>query len=118
MPNSSLTLLTAFARFVSKFTEFTLLFVSKHLRRSQSDPDFPMEAFFGLLQRYTFGQPSLEGFMSCLDIYDALLDIMEDMEEGFLNKDAQRAMTTYVKKTSSQGIPFPLILSWSLSVSS
>lgn len=81
--------------FVSKFTEFTLLFVSKHLRRSQSNPNFPMEAFFGLLQRYTFGQPSLEGFMACLEIYDALLDIMEDMEDGYCDDASKRAMTTY-----------------------
>ena len=52
-----------------------------------------MEAFFGLLQRYTFSQPSLEAFLACLEIWDALLDIIEDMEEGFSDQAAQQAMT-------------------------
>ena len=45
-------------RYVDKFTDFLQLFVSVHLRRFESNPQFPVLEFLSLLFKYTFRQVS------------------------------------------------------------
>ena len=42
--------------YLEKFTDFLRLFVSVHLRRIESSPQFPIVEFLGLLFKYTFNQ--------------------------------------------------------------
>lgn len=62
--------------YVEKFTDFLRLFVSVHLRRIESNSQFPVVEFLGLLFKYTFHQPSHEGYFSCLDIWTIFLDYL------------------------------------------
>lgn len=62
--------------YLSKFTEFLRLFVSIHLRRFENSSHFPVLELLTLLFKYTFKQPQLEGFFSCLDIWGVFLDYL------------------------------------------
>ncbi|XP_007891868.1 exportin-6 isoform X2 [Callorhinchus milii] len=62
--------------YVEKFTDFLRLFVSVHLRRIESNSQFPVVEFLALLFKYTFHQPSHEGYFSCLDIWTIFLDYL------------------------------------------
>lgn len=62
--------------YVEKFTDFLRLFVSIHLRRFESSTQFPVIEFLALLFKYTFRQPSNEGFYNCLDIWTTFLDYL------------------------------------------
>lgn len=62
--------------YVEKFTEFLQLFVSLHLKRFESSTQFPILEFLALLFKYTFQQPSHDGFYSCLDIWNTFLDYL------------------------------------------
>ncbi|KAG9327929.1 hypothetical protein JZ751_017258, partial [Albula glossodonta] len=62
--------------YVEKFTDFLRLFVSIHLRRIESNPQFPVLEFLALLFKYTFHQPTHEGYFSCLDIWTIFLDYL------------------------------------------
>ncbi|GAB1610031.1 exportin-6-like isoform X1, partial [Argonauta hians] len=62
--------------YVEKFTDFLQLFVSIHLRRFESNAKFPVLDFLALLFKYTFRQPTTEGFYSCLDIWSVFLDYL------------------------------------------
>ncbi|XP_012676980.1 exportin-6 [Clupea harengus] len=62
--------------YLEKFTDFLRLFVSVHLRRIESNAQFPLVEFLGLLFKYTFNQPTHEGYLSCLDIWSIFLDYM------------------------------------------
>lgn len=42
--------------YVEKFTDFLRLFVSVHLRRIESNAQFPLVEFLALLFKYTFNQ--------------------------------------------------------------
>lgn len=42
--------------YLEKFTDFLRLFVSVHLRRIESSPQFPIVEFLALLFKYTFNQ--------------------------------------------------------------
>lgn len=53
---------------MEKFTDFLRLFVSVHLRRIESSPQFPIVDFLALLFKYTFNQVmclSSQRFGSC-----------------------------------------------------
>ena len=68
-----------------KFSEFLDLFVTIHLRRLENNPQFQITDFLMLLFRFTFLQPSSEGFVRCLDICTAFLDILlqrKDVPDG------------------------------------
>ncbi|MGH0126135.1 UNVERIFIED_CONTAM: hypothetical protein FKN15_073535 [Acipenser sinensis] len=62
--------------YVGKFTDFLRLFVSVHLRRIESNSQFPVVEFLALLFKYTFHQPTHEGYFSCLDIWTIFLDYL------------------------------------------
>ncbi|KAK6481864.1 exportin-6-like [Huso huso] len=62
--------------YVEKFTDFLRLFVSVHLRRIESNSQFPVVEFLALLFKYTFHQPTHEGYFSCLDIWTIFLDYL------------------------------------------
>ncbi|XP_005096518.1 exportin-6 [Aplysia californica] len=62
--------------YVEKFTDFLRLFVSVHLRRFESNPQFPVLEFLSLLFKYTFKQPSIDGYYRCLDIWTTFLDFL------------------------------------------
>ena len=53
--------------YIEKFTEFLRLFVSIHLRRFESNSQFPVLEFLGLLHKYTFKQVGrLVASLACL----------------------------------------------------
>ncbi|ELW66405.1 Exportin-6 [Tupaia chinensis] len=62
--------------YIEKFTDFLRLFVSVHLRRIESYSQFPVVEFLTLLFKYTFHQPTHEGYFSCLDIWTLFLDYL------------------------------------------
>uniref|UniRef100_A0A8C5SED7 Exportin 6 n=1 Tax=Laticauda laticaudata TaxID=8630 RepID=A0A8C5SED7_LATLA len=62
--------------YIEKFTDFLRLFVSVHLRRIESYSQFPVVEFLALLFKYTFHQPTHEGYFSCLDIWALFLDYL------------------------------------------
>uniref|UniRef100_A0A8C7QXJ4 Importin N-terminal domain-containing protein n=1 Tax=Oncorhynchus mykiss TaxID=8022 RepID=A0A8C7QXJ4_ONCMY len=62
--------------YVEKFTDFLRLFVSVHLRRIESNAQFPVVEFLALLFKYTFNQPTHEGYFACLDIWSIFLDYL------------------------------------------
>ncbi|XP_077590273.1 exportin-6 [Stigmatopora nigra] len=62
--------------YLEKFTDFLRLFVSVHLRRIESSPQFPIVEFLALLFKYTFNQPTHEGYFACLDIWCVFLDFL------------------------------------------
>ncbi|XP_076324683.1 LOW QUALITY PROTEIN: exportin-6-like [Tachypleus tridentatus] len=62
--------------YIQKFTDFLRLFVSVHLRRFEGNSQFPVLEFLALLFKYTFQQPTLEGFYACLDIWGIFLDYL------------------------------------------
>ncbi|PIK40064.1 putative exportin-6 [Apostichopus japonicus] len=64
--------------YVEKFTDFLRLFVDVHLKRFESNAHFPVVEFLALLYKYTFKQPSEEGFFNCLDIWSVFLDYLQD----------------------------------------
>ncbi|XP_013378925.1 exportin-6-like, partial [Lingula anatina] len=62
--------------YIEKFTEFLRLFVSIHLRRFEDNNSFPVLEFLALLFKYTFKQPTHEGYYGCLDIWTIFLDYL------------------------------------------
>uniref|UniRef100_A0A8C4R6Y5 Exportin 6 n=1 Tax=Eptatretus burgeri TaxID=7764 RepID=A0A8C4R6Y5_EPTBU len=62
--------------YLERFTEFLRLFVNVHLRRVESSSHFPVVEFLALLFKYTFNQPTNEGYFSCLDIWATFLDYL------------------------------------------
>ncbi|ESO82003.1 hypothetical protein LOTGIDRAFT_135499 [Lottia gigantea] len=62
--------------YVEKFTDFLQLFVSVHLRRFENNAKFPILEFLALLFKYTFRQPSHEGYYHCLEIWNTFLDYL------------------------------------------
>ncbi|XP_077979557.1 exportin-6-like isoform X2 [Glandiceps talaboti] len=62
--------------YVEKFTEFLRLFVSVHLRRFEGNSQFPLLELLALLFKYTFKQPTHEGFFACLDIWTVFIEYL------------------------------------------
>jgi hypothetical protein len=63
------------ANYVEKWTHFLNLFVQYHLRRDES---LNFSEFLGLFTKYSFMQPSAEGFLDCLDIWEVILTLLEN----------------------------------------
>uniref|UniRef100_A0A7M4E1U5 Exportin 6 n=1 Tax=Crocodylus porosus TaxID=8502 RepID=A0A7M4E1U5_CROPO len=93
--------------YIEKFTDFLRLFVSVHLRRIESYSQFPVVEFLALLFKYTFHQPTHEGYFSCLDIWTLFLDYLTNKiksrladKEAVLNRyeDALVLLLTEVLK--------------------
>ncbi|XP_062340396.1 exportin-6 isoform X1 [Osmerus eperlanus] len=62
--------------YLERFSDFLRLFVSVHLRRIESNAQFPVVEFLALLFKYTFNQPTHEGYFACLDIWSIFLDYL------------------------------------------
>jgi len=62
----------SFCSYLEKFTDFLRLFVSVHLRRIESSPQFPIVEFLALLFKYTFNQVRLNLQASFINIQSAL----------------------------------------------
>ncbi|XP_015917777.1 exportin-6 isoform X2 [Parasteatoda tepidariorum] len=62
--------------YIEKFTYFLQLFVTNHLKRFESSAQFPILEFLALLFKYTFQQPSHDGFYACLEIWNTFLDYL------------------------------------------
>lgn len=65
-----------------KFTEFTHLFVQRHMMRVEADGRFPMAEFFSLLLDFTFGDGEAEEFIACLEVWEVLIDQVEQRPEA------------------------------------
>ncbi|XP_064178394.1 exportin-6-like [Anguilla rostrata] len=80
--------------YVQKFTEFLRQFISVHLKRIESNTLFPTVDFLALLFKYTFNQPTLEGYFSCLDIWAIFLDYLTTkIKTRFTDRDSM--LNTY-----------------------
>ncbi|KAJ8284173.1 hypothetical protein COCON_G00030230 [Conger conger] len=74
--------------YVQKFTDFLRQFISVHLKRIESNTQFPTVDFLALLFKYTFSQPTLEGYFSCLDIWVIFLDYLTaKIQSRFTDRD-------------------------------
>ncbi|KAJ8245789.1 hypothetical protein GJAV_G00260340 [Gymnothorax javanicus] len=75
--------------YLQKFTEFLRQFISVHLKRIESNTHFPTVDFLALLFKYTFNQPTLDGYQSCLDIWTVFLDYLTEKINGrFTDRDS------------------------------
>ena len=61
---------------MDKLTEFLRSFVSSHLRRFESNAQFPVIEFLALLFKYTFQQTRTESFFSCLETWGVCIDLI------------------------------------------
>lgn len=68
-----------FSRFVDKFTEFLGSFVKSHLRRFESNAQFPILAFLNILFKYTFEQQRTESYLACLDVWNICIDYVQGL---------------------------------------
>ncbi|XP_071128890.1 exportin-6-like [Mytilus edulis] len=66
--------------YLEKFTDFLKLFVSIHLRRFESNPKFSVMEFLALFLKYTFRQPTFDGYYNCLDTWNTFLDFIHTKE--------------------------------------
>ncbi|MEE6497274.1 hypothetical protein FKM82_002687 [Ascaphus truei] len=80
--------------YVEKFTDFLRLFVSVHLRRIESNAQFPVVEFLSLLFKYTFHQPTHDGYLSCLDIWALFLDYLTNKIKNRL-EDKETIISRY-----------------------
>ncbi|KAK3591325.1 hypothetical protein CHS0354_028435 [Potamilus streckersoni] len=87
-------------RYVEKFTDFLRLFVSIHLRRFESNANFPVLEFLALLFKYTFRQPTNEGLYNCLDIWTIFLDYLHTKMKDRMT-DAQAIVLRYKEALTS-----------------
>ena len=58
MANSLMCFISLSFSYIERFTDFLRLFVSIHLRRFESNSQFPVVEFLALLFKYTFRQVS------------------------------------------------------------
>ena len=69
----------SFFRFVDKFTEFLGSFVKSHLRRFESNAQFPILVFLNVLFKYTFEQQRTESYLACLDVWNVCVDYVQGL---------------------------------------
>ena len=67
------------SRFVDKFTEFLGSFVKSHLRRFESNAQFPILSFLNILFKYTFEQQRTESYLACLDVWNICIDYVQGL---------------------------------------
>jgi len=66
-------------QFVDKFTEFLGSFVKSHLRRFESNAQFPILAFLNILFKYTFEQQRTESYLACLDVWNICVEYVQGL---------------------------------------
>lgn len=81
--------------YLEKFTEFLRLFVSVHFGRIESNESFPLMDFLELLFKFTFNQPTFDGYCCCLDIWDLFLDYLANKLEGKDSSARNRILMPY-----------------------
>lgn len=81
--------------YLEKFTEFLRLFVSVHFGRIESNESFPLMEFLELLFKFTFNQPTFDGYCCCLDIWDLFLDFLANKLDGKDSSARNRILTPY-----------------------
>ena len=59
-----------------KFTEFINLFLSQHIHRVENAMNFPVIQFLEQLFKFTFMQPSIDTFKSCLETWTIFLEYL------------------------------------------
>ena len=74
--------------------------MSIHLRRFEGNAQFPMLDFLSLLLKYTFKQPSSEGFFNCLDIWTIFLDYLSTKRAN-RQKEGAASLERYVYEICS-----------------
>ena len=79
-------------RYLDKLTDFLHSFVATHLRRFESNPNFPVLEFLSLLFKYTFLQPPSERYFSCLDAWRICVDFVSVSAVEEKKKSAQKVV--------------------------
>ena len=85
----------ASSEYRARFTAFLHSFISSLFVRAERAATFPTDDFLALLFRYTLEQPSVEGFLACLDLWALFVDILEE----------RQLYTEYEDGVSSSGAP-------------
>lgn len=80
--------------YVDKFTEFLHSFVKSHLRRFESNAQFPILGFLSLLFKYTFEQPRQESYLACLDVWSVCVDYVNGLVAS-RSPDAEVTLAKY-----------------------
>ena len=68
------------AEYREHFTAFLYSFISKLFVRAERAPTFPTDDFLALLFRYTLEQPSVDGFIACLDLWSLFIGTLEERQ--------------------------------------
>ena len=83
-------------------TEFLRSFVSSHLRRFESNAQFPVIEFLALLYKYTFQQVRIESFFACLETWGVCLEfISSSVKEAKSKTEELAALERYIKSSLS-----------------
>ncbi|XP_065193562.1 exportin-6-like [Sycon ciliatum] len=72
-------------KYLDKLREFFRLFVHHHIKRVDESNQFPVLEFLVLFYRFTFKQPHLEGYSTCLEIWIDFIDFLHVQAEAALS---------------------------------
>lgn len=64
--------------YIHKWTLYINWFVNNHLDRAATD--IPLSDFLALFIKFTFFQPTPQGFLDCLDIWEVILTLLENLK--------------------------------------
>lgn len=64
--------------YIAKWTLYISLFVNYHLERASNE--IPLNDFLTLLVKFTFFQPTPTGFLDCMDIWEVILTLLENLK--------------------------------------
>lgn len=64
--------------YIAKWTLYISLFVNYHLERASNE--IPLNDFLSLLVKFTFFQPTPTGFLDCMDIWEIILTLLENLK--------------------------------------
>jgi len=70
-----------FSSYREKFTEFINLFLSQHIRRVEGSRSFPVLDFLEQLFKFTFMQPNIDAFRSCLETWTIFLEYLVERKK-------------------------------------
>lgn len=70
---------------IEKLLDFLRLVVSQHLHRLEKSPKWLVSQLLSLLLRFTFQQPHLDGYYQCLEIWEQLLEYLQQRQNSQLN---------------------------------
>ncbi|XP_034251933.1 exportin-6-A isoform X1 [Thrips palmi] len=81
---------------IEKLLDFLRLVVSQHLHRLEKSPKWLVSQLLSLLLRFTFQQPHLDGYYQCLEIWEQLLEYLQQRQNSQLNARYQEALVLLV----------------------